>query len=245
MINKIIHLKETASTNGDAKKLIQEGCVDGTVVLAENQTSGRGRLGKKWISNTGLGMYCSIVYYPDCERDEFSKMTLVAGLAVAEILEELGIGNVMLKWPNDIYIDGKKCGGILCEAVLDKSRDAIIMGIGINVNHSKYDFGEDIRNRATSLKICGLNIGIEELVEKITTRTNDLADKFCRGGWLELLKRWQKRDFLAGKESEWLLNDGSVRYGIAEGINEDGLLYILTEDGSRHEVLSGDVQLKI
>lgn len=243
MISQIIHLQETSSTNTYAKKYAQNGGEHGTVIWADNQTAGRGRLGKDWQSNAAKGLYCSIVYTPTCTREEYSKITLVAGLAVAEVLEDILGKTVQLKWPNDIYVTGKKCGGILCEAVLGSTKDAIIIGIGINVLHKTTDFHKEIAERATSMHLLGSPLSIESLMDKVSTRVVELVDSFCKGEWQNLLQRWKQRDFLIGKESEWLLSDGRVQYGRAEGIDDNGLLHIVAKDGVRHQVLSGDVQL--
>ncbi|MGL1931152.1 MAG: biotin--[acetyl-CoA-carboxylase] ligase [Desulfotalea sp.] len=244
MNSHIVHVRDTSSTNTYAKRLIREGCPDGTVVWADNQSEGRGRLGKKWQSAKEKGLYCSIIYYPHCRRKDYTKITLVTGLAVAEVLESIVDKDVMLKWPNDVFIDGKKCGGILCEMVLGSERDAIIIGIGINVLHEDEDFNEDIKYKTTSLKICGSIISIEMLLDEIYRKTITLNNSFCNGEWIDILKEWRQRDFLVGKESEWLLNDGRIKIGRSQGVDEEGLLYIVTDDGIRHQVLSGDVQIK-
>lgn len=244
MTSQIIHLQETPSTNTYAKEQVKKGCDHGTIIWSDNQSSGRGRLGKDWQSTKGKGLYCSIIYNPSCGREEYGKITLVAGLAVAEVLEELTGLQVMLKWPNDIYIDGKKCGGILCEAVLDDKEDVVVIGIGINVLHQESDFIGDVGAKATSLALQGCSLSVDTVLTKVSAKVMELCDDFCSGGWSLLLKRWQGRDFLTGKESEWLLNNGTVKVGQAQGVSEEGLLYIVTDDGVRHQVLSGDVQLK-
>lgn len=244
MTSQIIHLQETSSTNTYAKNSVVQGAKHGTIIWAKNQTAGRGRLGKSWQSNKGDGLYCSIIYYPKCLRQEYSKITLISGLAVAEVIEQIVKQPVMLKWPNDIYIADKKCGGILCEAVLSSAKDAVIIGIGVNVSHKQTDFTRDIIDKATSLKILGMSVSVESLLEKVYQRVMMHIDSFCDGEWLTLLQLWKQRDFLAGKQSEWLLHNGQVKVGRAEGVDANGLLHIVTEDGVRHQVLSGDVQLK-
>ncbi|MFH0784455.1 MAG: biotin--[acetyl-CoA-carboxylase] ligase, partial [Pseudomonadota bacterium] len=135
----IYFFESTPSTNTLAKKLAENGAVHGTAVIAANQTEGRGRLGKSWISAAGKGLYCSIIVRPRLAVEDFPKITLAAGLAVAQAIDRLCSGFTQLKWPNDIFLDGKKCGGILTESsTMPEKNDErfAVIGIGMNLGSS-------------------------------------------------------------------------------------------------------------
>ena len=155
-IHPVYYFDSIDSTNRVAIELAEKGAKHGTAVLAAMQTGGRGRLGKSWQSIPGKGLYCSIIVRPDIEIGKYSQITLVTGVAVAKVVDKLTGSKSMLKWPNDIYLTGRKCGGILTESsplVEDaKSRYAII-GIGLNINSMVEDFSGELRNTATSFSI--------------------------------------------------------------------------------------------
>lgn len=242
---KVIHVVETDSTNVLAKEYARNGAVHGTVIVADNQTAGRGRLGKKWQSIAGTGLYCSIIIRPKCNRSEYSKMTLVAGLAVAERVENICQNSIELKWPNDLYLSGRKCGGILCESSLgrEETDDFIIIGIGINVNSRVEEFGDGMRLSPVSLMaVTGIKYSIEQLLSDVRMSVLEKVTLFEAAGLAEILPSWKTRDMLAGKNIRCLAVGGRVVEGEALGVDEDGLLYLRDCEGVLHEVLSGDVQ---
>lgn len=244
-MNTVIHVAETSSTNVLAKEYAKNGAVHGTSIIADNQTAGRGRLGKKWQSIAGTGLYCSIIIRPGCKREDYSKMTLVAGLAVAETVEIICGMPIELKWPNDLYLQGQKCGGILCESSLggDKHDDFIIIGIGVNVNTKEQDFSDKMRLSPTSLlAVTGNKYSIDQLLLKVRKSILEKVTLFETTGLEEILPLWKKRDMLAGKIIRCLAVGGGEVEGEAQGVNDDGILYLRDSDGVLHEVLSGDVQ---
>jgi BirA family biotin operon repressor/biotin-[acetyl-CoA-carboxylase] ligase len=150
----IIAYDEVSSTNDIAMDLAGRGAKEGTVVVAEKQTSGRGRLGRKWFSPARCGLWTSIIFYPEFKPVELCQMNLIMGVALAQaIRKETGL-QAELKWPNDIIISKKKVGGILIEmtATMDKVKN-LAAGIGINVDISKKDFPSDLRETASSLRL--------------------------------------------------------------------------------------------
>lgn len=242
----VIHIKETASTNVVAKEYARKGAVHGTSIIADNQTAGRGRLGKKWQSIAGTGLYCSIIIRPESYgREEYAKMTLVAGLAVAETIEKLCGAAIGLKWPNDLYLQGRKCAGILCEASLGahEDEDFIIIGIGINVNSKIEEFSDEMRVSPTSLlAVTGHTYPIDALLLEVQQSVLEKVSLFQKTRLREILPLWKSRDMLAGTTIRCLAVGGLETEGIACGVNDDGVLYVRDAEGKLHEVLSGDVQ---
>ena len=149
---KIHSYRSVSSTNRIAFQIAERGAEHGDVVVAEYQTEGRGRLGKSWESLKGL--YFSIIIKPlGLITSDYSKITLTVGLAVAEAIDEIAGVHTHLKWPNDLYLNGKKCGGILTESSLtgDVSSHFVIVGVGINTHTEKDDFPLNLQEKATSL----------------------------------------------------------------------------------------------
>lgn len=227
--------------------MADSGKPHGFAVLAENQTAGRGRLGKTWLSPPGKGLYCTILVRPELDMQEYSKITLTAGLAVSLTLEEFCRLDVQLKWPNDIYIAGRKSGGILVEtSSLQNSSDACfaLVGIGLNVNGMINEFPEDLRKTATSLFVeTAKEYDIFSLFSAIRDRLLQLLTQLVVEGFEEILEQWQKRDMLRGKWMSWVTPAGNVVYGKSLGVDYNGVLLIEDSSGTRHEVLSGDLSL--
>ena len=146
------HYASADTTMRLATEHARDGCPEGTIVTADLQTAGRGRLGRRWISEAGQGLYLSLVLRPSCAPDAAPLLTLVAGLGVKDALERLAGVQCDIRWPNDILIRERKCGGILVEMDARRGRvDHVIVGIGINLNH--LEFPEHIEETATSLRI--------------------------------------------------------------------------------------------
>jgi len=246
-MHDILILKTVDSTNRVAREMADSGKPHGFAVLAENQTAGRGRLGKTWLSPPGKGLYCTIVVRPELDILEYSKITLTAGLAVSLILEEFCRLDVQLKWPNDIYIAGRKCGGILVEtSSLQNNSDACfaLVGIGLNVNGMIDEFPEELGKTATSLFAeSAQEYDIFSLFSAIRDRILLLLSQLVAEGFGEILEQWQRRDMLRGKWMSWVTPAGKVVYGKSLGVDNNGVLLIQDSSGTRHEVLSGDLSL--
>ncbi|MBC8208982.1 MAG: biotin--[acetyl-CoA-carboxylase] ligase [Desulfobulbaceae bacterium] len=239
-------LEETESTNSVAEGLARDGALHGFAVLAKKQTGGRGRLGRFWVSPGGLGLYCTIILRPNLELIDYPKLTLAAGVAVAEALAGLGV-ITDLKWPNDIFIAGRKCGGILVESSAleeESANNYALVGIGLNVNTTAVDF-DKLSHQAISLRqACGGKIfNIDEIFSVIRKAILAEVCELERHGFARILDRWQRYDLLRGRRARWLRNDGVVVEGLAEGIDDQGQLLVRTDDGVIHPVISGDVNL--
>lgn len=161
---EIEYYQRLESTNEESFELIEEGCGEGTIIVTDHQTSGKGRQGRSWFSAPGKGLAFSIILIPETPLNQSGLLSLAAGIAVAQAIEQFGL-EPTLKWPNDILLNRKKCGGILVESKVqsDVMVNAVI-GIGINVNESSSDFGDEIQEMATSIAIEKANSVQRELV---------------------------------------------------------------------------------
>ncbi len=240
-------LESTDSTNRLAKELAEKGEPHGTAVLAAMQTGGRGRLGKVWESVPGKGLYCSIIVRPEIDIENYARITLVTGVAVAKVVEEVTGKRCMLKWPNDIYLKGRKCGGILTESspvMMGTQEMYAVIGIGLNINSSDEEFPEELRTTATSFFMeSGGNYTIREVFAKVRDQLLADLDEFSTAGFTGTLNSWRKRDYLFGRWMECVGYDGTIIRGIALGPDSEGRLFLRDEDGVEHGVLSGDVRL--
>jgi BirA family biotin operon repressor/biotin-[acetyl-CoA-carboxylase] ligase len=234
------------STNSKARELAEQGAVSGTLVWAGEQTAGRGRLGKSWHSETGKGLFCSLVLRPQVALDDLAKTTMVCGVALGELLQRLAGKRVGLKWPNDILFENKKCAGILVEAspLSGGCEPFLIVGIGINVNQQRQDFPEELQEQATSLLVeSGRSLALEPLLDALRDELLNAIHLFEAKGFSSLLGRWRTMDCLKGKQLEAVNTLGQVVKGISLGPDEQGILYLQADNGSLHQVLSGDVRL--
>lgn len=243
-----IHFFESIpSTNILAKKLAEDGALQGTAVIASNQTEGRGRLGKSWYSAAGKGLYCSIIVRPKLAIEDYPKITLAAGLGVAIAIDRIAGVFTQLKWPNDIFIGGKKCGGILTESSsLNEPVDRryAVIGIGLNLGAAFGDFPLEIRDKVTSLFIeTGKKYDVHCLFSAICAEVLRQLEAFCNDGFPSILVSWKDRDFLLGKKMQCVSSEGKIITGVSLGPDEEGQLHVKTHDGRIHKVLSGDIRL--
>ncbi|TKB12161.1 biotin--[acetyl-CoA-carboxylase] ligase [Desulforhopalus sp. IMCC35007] len=234
------------STNIKAKELASTGAANGTMVIADYQTQGRGRLGKDWLSSAGRGLYCSIIVRPKILIDAYPQITLVAGVALAQYFEQLINRKIQLKWPNDIFIGGRKCAGILTESALPAAREEryAVIGIGININHKLTDFPQELRSKVTSLYLQKeMLFDIATIGQEVRDTVLEQLSLYEKNGLKHIIGQWKERDFLKGKKTQWVSSQRKLIVGTALGIDDKGLLYVEDEQGAIHEVLSGDVQL--
>jgi BirA family biotin operon repressor/biotin-[acetyl-CoA-carboxylase] ligase len=201
-IGAIIHSFSTCpSTNDMAKRLAREGSADGTVVLADEQTQGRGTKGRSWHSPRGLGLYASVILRP--RRSDLSLLPLAAGVACVEAIQEAAGLEASLEWPNDIVWNGRKLGGILCEGEFMGNKVSFaILGIGLNLSQRKSDFPAALRPAATSLRLAlGREVG-RAAVEKELWPALDL--------WYTNWVRGRKDVILQAYESKLVFSRGAA-----------------------------------
>jgi len=242
LIGHTIHFFDTIdSTNSYAAVLASGGAREGEVVIADCQTAGRGRLrGRVWQSPPGRNLYTSVILRPDISSAFAPGLTLVAGVAVAELLA--GYCPVSLKWPNDVLAGGRKISGILTEMRSTGSKvDFVVVGIGINVNMEPGDFQEELRLLSTSLKEqtsqdvsrLDLTAGLYRLLEK-------WCQVFVEDGLVPVRDRWLECSDIVGKTVE-VTDRGVVQRGRCQGIDDEGMLLIVDEKDRTVPVRSGDV----
>jgi len=246
-MDNTIFLKTVDSTNRVARELAAAGKPHGFAVLAGCQTAGKGRLGRNWQSPAGQGLYATILLRPSLPAEQYAKITLTAGLAVCLVLEEMCQLSVELKWPNDIYISGRKCGGILVEASSLQGETGecfALVGIGINVKGNREAFPPELQKSATSILLeSGHEYDVLTVFAAIRIRLLQLIIQLVDEGFNDILEQWRKRDMLQGKWLQWLTPAGSVVYGESLGVDSNGMLAVRDRSGKMHEVLSGDVTL--
>jgi len=241
----ILFSHEAGSTNEWAKHLAKLGANEGTITIADVQKSGRGRLGRKWISPQG-GLWFSVIFRPKLTAKEATKLVFVAGLAVAETLIELYDLPVETKWPNDVLIHGRKVCGLLCEASTSgNSVDFVVVGLGLNANvRVREDLPKKLRETATSLEDeLGRKVELEKLFHCLIQKLEMIYSLFLAKGFLPILGRWKKCAAFLGQKIV-VTNSAEKLVGLAVNIDEEGMLFLKTEDGTIHKVLVGDVSLQ-
>ena len=236
----IVH-EETVSTNIDAFKLASQGAEEGTVIIAENQTSGKGRLGRSWTSFPGRGLYLSIILRPSISPSKGSGITIAAAVALSNTLDEYGIKNHEIKWPNDILLNGRKVSGILTEMKGDADKiDFIITGIGINLNTRPEDYPSDIKKIAASAADSkGEDIDRCAFLQSLLRNFERYYLKFLNSRFPEILEIWKKKASIVGREIKVSLIDETFT-GTVKGINAEGFLIVETGTGERL-INSGDI----
>jgi len=225
------------STMTEASRLAASGAPSGTVVGAEEQTAGRGRHGRSWHSESGSGLYFSVILRHQLTPVNLPVVTLALGLAVREAILQATDLVCDLRWPNDLLIQSKKCAGILTE--LDGS--AIIAGIGINVNHSR--FPSDLGDIATSLRLVGAHVYPRE---RLLMELLPAIDRYCalleRDGREPILEMFARASSYVTGKRVCVDQDGSELLGTTAGLNDSGFLMLRKDDGSNHLIVAGGVR---
>ncbi|HPJ67399.1 MAG TPA: biotin--[acetyl-CoA-carboxylase] ligase [Desulfobacteraceae bacterium] len=252
--SKYIHIYDCLdSTNTLAKKFAAEGAPEGTVVVAEEQSSGRGRMGRPWISPGYLNLLFSVLLRPKIRVEKVFVLTMVLALASSECVEETGNLCVMIKWPNDLFVSERKLGGMLTEFhIREKVVEYIVLGLGLNINWSPEDL-EDSSTKAfkglmlypatSIMKETGHSISRTYLLAEILKRFEIYYKKVLDGYLDDFYDKWNRRSMLFGKMVEVMVMDERI-YGKAIKIDYDGALIILDEKGNMRRILNGDVSVK-
>lgn len=239
-----IYLEQTESTNNDAKRLAQTGAKEGTVVVAEMQTSGRGRIARGWVSPYAKGIWFSLILRPKFSPMEAPKCTLMAAVALTKAFKALGLNNVGIKWPNDILVKGKKLVGILTEMQGSMEQiDYIVIGMGINVSVQETDMPKEMVGISTSLNREGVEADRRQIFATVLRYLEEQYDRVTLEGFESTLQEWREHNLVLGQEVQVRSAD-DIYTGIAEDIDIDGNLIILLPDGSRNRVLAGDVSIR-
>jgi BirA family biotin operon repressor/biotin-[acetyl-CoA-carboxylase] ligase len=243
--NKIIHFDSIDSTNTKAKELADHGEAHGTVIVSEEQISGRGRLGRSWTSPKHKGIWFSIILRPDINPAIVAKTTQVGAAAVVKAGQEMGI-DFMIKWPNDIILNEKKICGILTEMSAEINNiHYIVIGIGINANLDDEDFPQELKEKASSIKIeTGKKIDRKELCARIINNFETLYNGFIEDGkGLDSILVCRERSILIGKIVN-VIKAGSTYQAIALDINDEGELVVKKENGDIENLFSGEISVR-
>ena len=241
-LGRTIHYVDSVdSTNTLAHQLASEGAAEGTTVIAETQTKGRGRLGRTWVSPPGRNLYLSIILRPTIAVARAPQIGLVVGVAVAEAVGDWA-SPVTIKWPNDVLIDGRKVAGILTEMDVDGDRiRCVIVGVGVNLNSTAEDFPPDLRDKAVSVCTAGgAPVDRAAFAEHLLTRLEERYDRFLNEGFAAIRPLWERLSALTGQRVQ--IDDGVRRYqGIVVGVADDGTLRLRDAAQGETHVVAGDV----
>ena len=240
--HRLYYYPVTGSTNDDAFKLGIAGAPEGTVVVADAQTKGRGRLQRAWHSPSGSNIYTTIILRPKMDAARTPQISILAGVAVAEVLESYCPGRIKVKWPNDILIDGKKVCGILSQAKAEVNKvDFIILGIGINVNINQ--FPDEISNIATSLAMeTGKIISRQQLIISLYENMTKWYKQLLKDGFSQIKEKWLSLSQMIGQKVQVIFQE-EVISGKAIDLDNDGSLILIAEDGKKIKASAGDATI--
>lgn len=229
------------STNDEALRLAKEGAAHGTVVIADRQTSGRGRRGRSWASPPGVSAYLSVILRPGLPPHRAPELVSVVAVAAAETLRNAGV-EARIKWPNDIEIGGRKVAGILTELSADASRiNFVVVGLGLNVNATPADLPEELREIATSLRIeLGQEVSRPRVVASLLAHLESWLDVHAAGGFAPIRERYRELSATLGRRVRLIEPDKELE-GVAEDVDEAGALLLRRDDGGAERILTGDV----
>lgn len=237
--------KETDSTNDIVDKLAHDGVAEGIVVFAESQTQGRGRLGRRWLSPPGKGLWFSLLLRPNLNPMAATQLTVISAVAVARAIErETGLAPG-IKWPNDIMFGAKKCAGILIElsTEIDHIRHAVL-GIGLDVNLAPEEFPDDLKEIATSLRAeAGHPIDRPALAAAVLRELDYVYARLCEGDFHHIGDEWMRRCTTLGRRVTLRIGDRTIN-GTAEALDDEGALLVRNEHGRVERILGGDVTLQ-
>ena len=238
-------LKTTTSTNADAFRLAEEGAAEGSVVLADSQTGGKGRRGRIWTSPSAVNLYCSVVLRPSIMPHEAPQLTFISAVAVARAIELTTRLTPEIKWPNDLLISGKKVAGLLNEMSAETDGiNFVILGIGINLNMAADQFPKDLRHPATSLLLeSGVRVDRTLFTSTLLNELDRLYCDFLKHGFGPVREEWQRRCNANGRQVIVSDSGTDCKGGSFIGIDLDGALLLRSDDGILHRITCGDVRI--
>ncbi|BCA53172.1 putative Biotin-(Acetyl-CoA-carboxylase) ligase [Nitrospira sp. KM1] len=223
---------EVDSTSREAVRLVQAGVEHGTVVLADTQTAGRGRLSRQWFSPPGVNIYCSIVLINSAPLDRLSDclswLPLLTALAASEAIEMVSTVAVSVKWPNDLLIGERKVGGILCESgPLPGSKSFQVIGVGLNVNGKNQDFPAELRDGATTIRHeSTAEIDRNRVIAQLLNELEQCLEEYATRGSERIAQAYNRRCSTLGKRIKASLTGGQDFIALARSIGPDGSLIV-------------------
>ncbi|OIP62498.1 MAG: biotin--[acetyl-CoA-carboxylase] ligase [Nitrospirae bacterium CG08_land_8_20_14_0_20_52_24] len=239
---KIHYLERTESTQTIARDMARQGASEGTLIVADAQSRGKGRLGRSWVSPPKCNLYFSMILKPDVPPAWIPQITLVSAASLCEsLIKETGLP-VRIRWPNDLWIGEKKAGGILTEMSADMDQvNYVVLGAGINVNMTRDDIPADLQETATSLFLeAGRTFSRVALFRRFLQGLERDYAVFCKHGFIPFRERWTALSMTIGRQVRVGMPQREIQ-GLALEIGEQGRLRIRREDGTIEEVVSGDV----
>ncbi len=226
------------STNTVARELARQGAADGTAVTAESQSAGRGRLGRGWVSPPSLNLYLSVVLRAAIPIERLPQISLLAGVAVCEAIAEWH--PAVIKWPNDVLIDGRKVAGILAE-MDGQQAPVVVLGVGVNLNAEAADFPDDLRDKATSLRmVLGTPVDRARFTGRLLTHLERRYEELRDGGFAPIAAAWRRHSGLIGRAIRVQEANGPVAGEVVD-LDDDGALRLRLASGAEHRVIAGDV----
>ena len=244
--DSVLYFDSIGSTNTRAKELAAQGAPHGTVLIADHQTGGRGRLGRSFLSPAGTGIYLSVILRPGCPPMELMHLTCAAAVAMCDAVERAVGFRPGIKWTNDLVYQGRKLAGILTELSIAPGGlvDYAVVGVGINCCQRPEDFPEELRAMAGSLAMAtGKPIDRAQVAAAMIDALCRMDQQLLTGNDA-LLDRYRASCVTLGKDVSLLKADGSVRYGRALDIDGDGALVVRFSDGSLETVNSGEISVR-
>jgi BirA family biotin operon repressor/biotin-[acetyl-CoA-carboxylase] ligase len=235
---------EVDSTQNIAHSLVRQGAIEGTLVLAEQQNAGRGRMGRNWFSPKGKGVWMSLILKPTISMQFTPQLTLLAAVALCRAIQAHIPQQVGIKWPNDLLINGRKISGILLESSAEDERlNYVIAGIGISVNLLPEDYPEELRAKSTSLFIeKGQKVDREQLICDFLLQLEVMLELYAQQGFAPIRSLWEALTVSLHKPIRIQTAKGWVE-GIANAIDEMGALRVTLPDGENIKLYSGDIEL--
>ncbi|MGV8059158.1 MAG: biotin--[acetyl-CoA-carboxylase] ligase [Smithellaceae bacterium] len=242
--HKLYYFPEIDSTNDEVFRLGGAGAPEGTVVLADSQTKGRGRMQRTWHSPAGSNIYTSLLLRPHFKPAAAPQISLVAGVAVAELLEQYCPGKIELKWPNDVLLKGKKVCGILAQMKTTADQvDFIVVGIGININIRQNQFPADICDMATSLSAeTGKEISRQDLIISLYENFAKWYKELLKNGFTFIKEKWLSLTPMIGKNVQ-IIHFNETVTGKAIGIDDKGSLILFTARNEKIVISAGDASI--
>jgi len=241
---EIVHFDETDSTNVRAKALAVQNAAEGTVVVAEHQSAGRGRKQRSWFSPPGMGIYSSLILRPTISPGDAPQITLMTAVAAAEALTEVTRLPIRIKWPNDLLIGGKKVAGILTEISTEMDAvDYVVIGLGVNVNTPATSFPVELRDIATSACIeSGTEFSRTSILAEYLGRLEDGYEVIKSGRFDRVIARWKDLSHMIGQRVT--VEELETTYsGKVEDIDDNGVLLVRDDRGGLHRIFSADITL--
>ena len=236
--------QETSSTNESVERLGRDGCEEGAIVIAESQTAGRGRLGRRWEASSGKGILMSILLRPPMKPTEVTRLTVIGALAVVRALRRCVGLEAAIKWPNDVVIGHRKLAGILTEMNAEPDRVRyLVLGMGVNVNQSRDDWPDELSSIATSVHLeQGVLIDRSALATAIIEELDHDYNRVLEGDFRSVASEWETRCSTLGKEVSVQFGKDCIS-GVAESIDDEGALLLRTSSGQLTRITGGDVSL--